>query len=170
MSDVVEFDWPVARDGYRWVQSEVHEKKGERPHPLDALSPKSATQWVLTDGLPDGAASAYRFYLPLERETGLYRRFIAVDPADREAIRGFANSFGMLGIGRLSTARVVKHGMRLLPSPVETWADWKDEIVRMRHAVRVWDKVQKRDSAELSEQLQEIAPVAGSSRAPTSGP
>ena len=61
-------------------------------------------------------------YRPLKRDTGLYRIFADVDADNRDAIRGFADKYGMLGTIKAA----------LLKRPVEPWEEWKKQIADMR--------------------------------------
>jgi hypothetical protein len=153
MEDVINFTWIVPKDGYRWIQAEVHKRGPGRASFLDRQQPKSGSQWVLTDDLAEGLSYEAKEYAPLETFAGLYRDFADLQGADRDSILLFANVYGMLGVGQFADAPVSHDGKTVARTPVEPWASWKKEIKEMRRAVSVWDMVTAKDSDGLSERI-----------------
>jgi hypothetical protein len=152
MDDVTQFTWHVAEDGYRWVETPVHKGVEGQASLLDAGKEKTAPQWGLTD---EPSSVAYTHYQPLESETGLYRRFIEIDPLDRDSILAFAHQYGMLGLSLLAADRTLGGGKLTY---VETEETWKREIRQMQHTVSVGDMFRDKNVSGLSQVLHELGP------------
>jgi hypothetical protein len=159
VSDITEFIWRVPFGGHRWIKSAVHKKKDKYAGSLllDAANEKGPSQWVLTDWLGDGSPSAYEMYRPLERETGLYKRFLEIDSSDRGSILEFADEYGSLGVNALAARPATLDDANRNCVFVETWETWKEEIENMRRTVTHWKMVESKDSNGLSRYFTENA-------------
>ena len=96
MPDVpLNFDWEVAKAGHRWLQTH-------------AMDQGTDVRWhYLTPAHSTGSARFLGLrYHPLAAYSGLFRNFAATEP-DADAIKAFADRFGMLG-GNLRK-RIVLH-------------------------------------------------------------
>jgi hypothetical protein len=153
MNDVIDFKWSVPKGGYRWIETEIHDKGPHRASFVDMQRPKSRQQWVLTDDLADGLSYLAKEYAPLKSFTGLYRDFADLPRNDRDSILMFANEYGMLGVGQFTETPVETEGKNLVRTPVESWTSWKNEIREMHRAVSMWDMVRAKNSAGLSRRI-----------------
>jgi hypothetical protein len=121
MSDeLIDFTWRVHQNGYRWIDADD--------------IPREPTQPVLTSGVPFNQAADLRRYTPLHSEPALYSRFAQI-PAKKEAIVGFANRYGLLGIG----VPIAVEGS--LVGDGERFTDWRKEINTMRAALSLWSEI-----------------------------
>src|SRR4051794_34224814 len=80
-----EFKWPVAAEGYRWVES-----REAVPPMSDQASP------VLVCQTASPSIAPAKWYAPLREKPALFRTF-ADTPATPEGILGFVRKYGMLG-------------------------------------------------------------------------
>jgi hypothetical protein len=152
VTDVTDFFWHVSPAGYCWYQAQPHQGIEGSPLSRDADNPKMQTQWVITGNLSGGLPTSLQLYSPLITETGLYRRFIEVDPYDRDSMLAFANTYGLLGIG----LRVdLRHGSTSIHMLGEREHRWKEEIEIMRQAVAMWDMCSNNDATALSQLVHE---------------
>ena len=138
-----EFQWDVHKDGYHWIDTFT-------------ADPKKEEDTFLTDRNPNGASgfTIYR-YMPLALYSGLFRVFAEIEPT-REAIRAFADRFGLLGG---SAAKSIA-----LPEPRpkegyyigtgEVWSVWRKEVITMRRAVDLWEKARLADVESLAQVIR----------------
>src|SRR5689334_9681828 len=96
-NDVFSFLWNIPDKGFTWIQTKVGEGMGSLP--------EGKPEWVLTDGLAIGQPYSARQYSPLKMYTGLFRIFGQLPCDDRDAILGFANEYGNLGIKKFLDLR-----------------------------------------------------------------
>lgn len=133
----LDFEWPVA-PAYEWADL-LGENGKPRVVPckgLASLESRTAVEWALkrfelkgrgTGPLlhPVGGSGTGRTYTPMRREhAALFRLFAALDYRDREAIRAFANQYGLLG-------EPSKHGWG------ESHLAWAREICLMQEALEL---------------------------------
>ena len=123
--------WDVPSEGFRWANA--------YPFGRDASTPVERF-------LVPNPTQAWRRYWPLEDSPGLFRAFADLEPTE-SAILEFANRYGALGISQgieIPADKAAAH------SPEEETFDfdfgngerlafWADEIVGLKHVLRVWD-------------------------------
>jgi hypothetical protein len=137
------FSWEVAKAGHRWVETHA---MGQGPD----------VRWhYLTPAYGVGSARFLaRRYHPLSAFSGLFRNFAATDPS-LDAIKGFADRFGLLG-GSLRK-RIVLHGQgRGGRHPMgfgEHVDEWVHEILLMRLAVDLWEAARRGDADHLGRMI-----------------
>jgi hypothetical protein len=136
---VSSFRWPLKEGGHEWIRAHIVGLDGK---------PEGPEQWLLTDNLVKGDARG-RAFAPLEGKPSLHVEFANLDDGDSDAIRTFANRYGMLGIGRQTDAKA-PDGSDALRQPVEPWAWWRREIAEMRRAISLYDMIRSRDLSRLS--------------------
>lgn len=171
----------VAEGGYTWARGHVIPRELE-PEVLAAIREGGTSQrtqeellghqcrmeWLLTDGLPaTGDMSSARPIRPLDCRT-LYQEFAKVPPT-RDAILQFANTWGVLRgraerfffperYGQNASLRDVERG--------ELLAAWQTEILRMRQAIDLWNRIQlaerdARKSKRLASVFEHIRWLSG---------
>jgi hypothetical protein len=135
-SPLFDFHWNVAQCGYRWDKTTVHPSSEEEP-------PGPRLQQVLHEDAAPGSHYLIRQYAPLRQFTGLFRTF-AETALTPEAIRAFANEYGLLGIS-------VFTGLdRSHPVLGERLSEWRKQILLFRRPFEVWELVRRRDSRQLA--------------------
>src|SRR2546427_11403606 len=88
-NSLFEFQWPVHTGGYTWVEIAWSSLMPPEDQP--------GTFWGLVPALgEDAQPSPIQGYRPLQDATGLFRTFANTAPT-QEAIRAFANQYGLLG-------------------------------------------------------------------------
>jgi hypothetical protein len=127
------FDWEVAEAGHRWL--ETH-----------AMGQGAEVRWQFLTPAYDPGSERFRAtrYHPLSAFSGLFRNFAATDP-DLDAIKGFADRFGLLG-GSLRKRIVLYDQGRGGKHPMgfgEHLGDWVKEIMVMRLAVDLWESARQ---------------------------
>src|SRR5262245_52724123 len=139
-ADVIDFEWPVHQAGYQRVRARIvlgpdrqptRTRPLPRPHRLGRRDESAIAELLTGSGRPAG-----RMTQPLRNHPGLFRAFGALDPDDGNSCRRFADEHGLLGLG---TWVVPRRGPREDVVRGERLADWKEHILLMRRAVRVWD-------------------------------
>ena len=143
----VDFEWDVA-PAYAW--KDWLNPNGRpitvRAKGLSSLESCTAVELAVTRaaeeqretgpvlGPSDGIARLYR---PMDREhAGLFRTFAALDYRDREAIRAFASTYGLLGLPQ-QVQHVPARRTRAEHTAVgESHLAWAQEICLMKEAVR----------------------------------
>jgi hypothetical protein len=143
------FEWGVATTGYQWREGYVimHDK---------TITPGYGDpSWnTRMRFLTPGTASDWRIYRPLETPH-LLETFANIELTER-GIEAFANTFGMLAGG---------WQVPFVDGPVadgETFAWWEQEVLAVRHALRVWATIQAGDQETLTGwfHLKEAPPYA----------
>jgi hypothetical protein len=144
MPDVpLTFTWEVAKAGHHWVET----------HAMDQGPDMRWHFLTPTHGAGGGAFRAVR-YQPLAACSGLFRNFAATDP-DRDAIKSFADRFGLLG-GNLRRRVVLYDQGRGGKHPMgfgEHVDDWVKEIIVMRLAVDLWESARQGDADHLGRMI-----------------
>ncbi|HVK09833.1 MAG TPA: hypothetical protein VM597_13745 [Gemmataceae bacterium] len=131
--DDVVFRWRVAADGHRWVETNTMTEGGER-------GPKTT---LLTNDVGVGQIARVREYTPLRTNKGLFLEFIQTE-VSRDGIKRFADHWGMLEGDSI-----------VFPDPGggiaigESFKLWRDSILTMSRAVRLWLAARANDAAEL---------------------
>jgi hypothetical protein len=138
LSDLSEFKWeaPVGTTGFYW----------ERRRVLRYTVP--TFQWFLR--LKDGAR--YRVYSPFKEESGLFLIFVHTE-ATREGMLGFANRFGCLGENSFFEFKDepgVKEEWHIPSDYLESFDEWRLQILLMRHLVHLWQNAVAENQEELS--------------------
>lgn len=125
-------------NGHVWIENAVIEGQRE-PVPLLVEAQCSRLSYPREE-------IAQETYDPLERESALYRILAAVEP-DREGIKKFADTYGLIYQHQFKATAVVD-GKEILThgTPLSTW---QRTIALLRHWVTVWDLIQKQDSRGL---------------------
>ncbi|HJN45669.1 MAG: helix-turn-helix domain-containing protein [Vicinamibacterales bacterium] len=81
-----------------------------------------------------------RHYRPLERRHAtLFRIFASIDPRDRDAIRAFANAYGLLGVPAQDQAWSRNERRAAHAAYGESHLAWAWEIARMQEAIEQWN-------------------------------
>jgi hypothetical protein len=139
--DVFGFRQAVPVDGFRWVQARliVNDREFSAREFRQNRHLEDKPQWVLTSGIGSGVPYRTRVGNPFEQHTGLFRYFAQLSDT-REAMLGFANEFGSLGIPRELGPPEERTG-DVQATSGETWKDWVLSITKMRRAVEIWDLV-----------------------------
>ena len=144
MPDVpLNFDWEVAKAGHRWLQTH-------------AMDQGTDVRWhYLTPAHSTGSARFLGLrYHPLAAYSGLFRNFAATEP-DADAIKAFADRFGMLG-GNLRKRIVLHDEGRGGKHPMgfgEHLGDWVHEILVMRLAIDLWEAARRGDADYLGRMI-----------------
>jgi hypothetical protein len=135
----LQFPWPVAESGYRWVDSEPVVERNEQRQPF------------LTDGLAIGAAGyRRRRRLPLAEFPGLFRVFAEIEPT-HDGIKAFADRFGPLG-GDIAKQILLYDQPNAQGTPIgfgEPLTAWTKEILTMRFAIDIWEAARSGDVDRL---------------------
>lgn len=159
--ELVDFEWKVARDGYRVIQvapDDVLHTNAEAPG-LPAGQVYEDPDRVMAEeaavsGLPahmvqmvTTVAAEYRYwvraYAPLTDEPALFRTFADL-PATPEVIVAFADRYGMLG-GAVVRRFLVPDSDEIgigIGEPIEAW---RDAIRDIRRVVQTWDRARESD-------------------------
>src|SRR5262245_10345610 len=132
-------EWRVPPAGFQLVPiEEVKGKHGDLP-PGPVLSRRKSDR-----------AGSPRIYTPDVEDPGLFLRFASIRPDDRDAILEFAGQYGFLG---LDSSQGIGLGRASL-TVCEALADWATQLVYLRHAVEVHDKLHRDDRAGLGGYVQ----------------
>jgi hypothetical protein len=133
------FFWEVPKAGHRWIQTHAMDQSPDLRWTYLTPAHSTGSQRVLT-----------LRYHPLAAYSGLFRNFAATGP-DADAIKAFADRFGMLGGNRRK--RIVLHDQgRDGKHPMgfgEHVDDWVKEIMVMRLAVDLWESARRADTDYL---------------------
>ncbi len=131
---LIDFRWPVAGSGYEWTTG-MSAPAGNNG--LPELGPP--IEVLAESPNPDLRP---RRVVEASEDTALFREFSQIAPS-KEGIRGFANSYGLLGghcTKRIAVRRDGEGSLR------EGWGEpldiWKAEIAKLRVAVELWDRAQ----------------------------
>jgi hypothetical protein len=137
------FDWEVAKAGYRWVETHAMDQSPDvRWHYLTPVHTTGRGRFLA------------RRYHPLAVFSGLFRDFAATDPS-LDAIKVFADRFGMLG-GNLRKRIVLYNQGRDGKHPMgfgEHVDDWIREILVMQLAVDLWESARQGDADHLDRMI-----------------
>jgi len=160
-NDVFSFLWSVPEKGYKWIEGRVAKQGGEL---------EDRPTWVLTDNLTVGQEYRMKQYAPLFEFTGLFRTFANIPYESRDAILGFANEYGVLGISKIlalprTNAKPVATVEGFPMGWGETLSDWEMQIDEMRRAIFIWEMVENRDELALKKFIrwQDAVPPRGHS-------
>jgi hypothetical protein len=93
----------------------------------------------------------YRYYSPLEEETGLFRTFAELEVNHGDILK-FANRYGPLGFA-INPARAYYKP--------EKFDDWKAAILRMNGLVQVWEALRQNDQDAIHRWVQPVHRPAG---------
>jgi hypothetical protein len=137
------FFWEIPKAGHRWIETHA---MGQSPDlRWTYLTPAHSTGSQRVLGLR---------YHPLAAYSGLFRNFAAIEH-DEDAIKAFADRFGMLG-GSLRKRIVLHDQGRDGKHPTgfgEHVDDWVDEIMVMRLAVDLWESARQGDADHLGRMI-----------------
>jgi hypothetical protein len=122
----IEGTWLVPT--YRW----------EHGVPLSERHQGSPGLWLVPHPQP-GLLRRQR--APNETDRGLYRAFCLLDTTDRQALKRFADSHGLLGDGRPGDHFTSRVRTRAHPFGASGMSQprWRYAITLMRHVVELWD-------------------------------
>ncbi len=131
--ELVDFEWQVARDGYRVVAV----APGAVLHTDAEASGLPADQVMVTTAEPRYRYSVHT-YAPLTAEPALFRAFGDL-PATSEAIVAFADRYGLLGGSVEREVSVIGSDTAFVGTgePVDAWLS---AIEDMRRVVQEWDR------------------------------
>lgn len=155
--ELVDFEWGVARDGYRVVQvppGAVLHLNAEAPdlplgqrYATDAdyddsdIGYKAPDVHLVTTAAPDPDGYWVRPYAPLIDHPALFRAFADLTGTS-EAIVTFADRYGLLG-GSMARRFLVPDSDEIgIGEPIEAW---QDEIEAVRRVVQAWDRAREND-------------------------
>lgn len=138
--DFTVFEWRVPRDGFTW--SLAHPLVGHRVQKERGrfLAPGFTMHWQPT--------------FPLRDAPALFRVFAETEPTEAQVLR-FANAYGALGI---EEDLMLADGKG---SRGERLRIWVQGIAHMRHAVRVWDALCQKATADLQRWFTLAPPFSG---------
>lgn len=120
--------WDVPADGYRWVRA--FSFSGE-------FANRSADRFLVAR-----PTEAWRRYWPLDDHPGLFRSFAELRP-DEESILQFSGRHGWLGVAQdVEIPSGDEESVEVEFGKGERFELWKNEILGMQHAVRVWEALQ----------------------------
>ena len=140
----VDFQWRVsaAHDWKDWLDARG---KPVSPFPKDWMETPAAVVLAFNHavehrqqtgpvlGEREGASKPYR---PMQREhSALYRTFAALDYQDRDAIRAFANAYGLLGVPQQVQHVFVGRSQKAHTAVGEPHLVWAFEICLMQEAI-----------------------------------
>ena len=143
----LDFEWPVAvaHDWKAWLDENgravVVPNEGlvslETPAAVELAVKQAAKGGRETGPVLCDRPGDYKRYKPMQREhAALFRTFASLDYHDRDAIRGFANDYGLLGI-RQQEQHVLADGDRAEHTAIgESHLQWAYEICLMKEGVR----------------------------------
>ena len=157
--ELVEFEWRVQADGYRWISAIDYGPGAERlsvaisDQDTPAGDPRRSSRMLIPIN-PVG--SAVRRYNPLENEPGLHRQLAHTELSER-GILEFANQYGLLSLDnqKVDVTDVMNVDGRLIVD-ANCIADWKAEIVALRDAIAEWDDTKKNVSAKISDHVNAL--------------
>jgi len=135
--------------GYCWFDTEeiVGLKTDRAPIATDTGEP----DFVLSTGLPAGTYE-FESYSP---EPNLFLLF-ADTPDTRDAIKGFADQFGLLGLNQADGAVMLAVGpwygspRKRAISAGELFSAWRREAREMRQAVGLWSALREAQSGDMA--------------------
>jgi hypothetical protein len=156
-SSPFDFTWDVAESGHRWVQAIPGQPSARTRTP----------EVYLTDGHPWGTARMVRRHAPMRESPALFRTFADLEPT-QEAVRRFADQYGMLGepvaevialplVGGDPAAPVgvrfdIADGIERQLAEGERLDSWAAQIQTMVELVTLWDAV-TRGTSSLAERI-----------------
>jgi hypothetical protein len=155
-----DFYWYVQPGAYCWGAGAVFGDETE--YPPGEIPPALGVGYY-----PAPKAGRLRRYAPLVERTGLFRVFGETAPTER-AVYAFVGRFG-----HLLSARTYRKPLGRTRGPageavVEALAPhaerlklWREEILTMRHAVTVWQRLEAAEHAKLERHLRWERDVAG---------
>jgi len=123
MKNLISLRWPVLARGYQTKVVEGELCLVARESPMPHAVP-SSSQRVLD--LLDG------------QHNNLFSRFMALDAEDADAIRNFADRFGLLGIGRFASDEQELDDARR-PDYQERLSDWAFHVLDFRETWQKWE-------------------------------
>ena len=144
-----EFRWDVPIHGFRWIRAQTT----GGVHAVETIAKGANTRLFLTETLqPEASVAPYRKYAPLAECTGLFRIFAQTEPT-QQGILEFARLYGRLGHPQISIAPLHP------PEEGQTWSaesieHWKDAILSMRFAIRLWDLAKVGDTKGLAQYVR----------------
>jgi hypothetical protein len=139
-----DFEWPVApgHDWKDWLDDNgnaviVPATWLETPPAVEEATNRTAREQRQTGPVLCPHGSTVKTYHPMQREhAGLFRTFAEVDYRDRDAVRAFANAYGLLGIPR-QYQHILASRTRPEHSVVgESHLAWALEICFMKEAIQ----------------------------------
>jgi hypothetical protein len=137
------FFWEIPKVGHRWIQTYAMDQSTDLRWTYLTPAHSTGSQRVL----------ALRYH-PLAAHSGLFRNFAATAP-DADAIKAFADRFGMLG-GNLRKRIVLHDQGRDGKHPMgfgEHLGDWVHEILVMRLAIDLWEAARRGDADYLGRMI-----------------
>jgi hypothetical protein len=120
--------WGVPSQGFSWVDVRLKGGWETEPAVKRYLTPRLAVHWREYDLRRDAPA--------------LFYEFGEVEPS-HDAVLAFANAYGPLGV---DSAIVLPDGT---PGRGEALHVWKEEIIAMRHALRIWQALKGHREQDL---------------------
>jgi hypothetical protein len=136
--------WEVPEEGFKWVDGYAFGR-----------NVNSTVERFLVTKVKAG--QGWRRYWPVADVPALFRTFIETEPTEA-AILDFATRYGALGIAQdIEIPAEDESGQTLSPEAGfefdfgkgESFSYWVDEILGLRHVLKVWDALQALDVEEL---------------------
>ena len=143
-----QFRWTLPDTGYEVIETPWTDEDGK----------KQKRQRFVAERMDLSNRKAWT-YAPLEAETGLFREFAVLYPADEEKVLAFANKYGWLGIEHYRIDRGTYPGSTL---PIDTFPwqfgealhTWRYHVERMHHLLRLWRAATDHDHTALAEYIE----------------
>lgn len=141
--------WKVPKAGHEWIDAPLVEKDHVAEEPSRVLVVK-----------PSPDPGEYDYYQPLRQETALFR-VLASLPLEEDAIRQFADRYGLLADGDLAHAKGGRYafealrlsGKRIPVRRGDTWDRWVNQILSLKTCLALWQKAQAGDRPYLKSVL-----------------
>jgi hypothetical protein len=154
----VEFYCEVGRltNGHRWLDA-VKIIDQAQNNPLSKGLHDVLVQITAADPNSPRDQVTMEQYDPLKRESALFRIF-GDTPATKEAILEFANQYGLLYSGG-AQIEFERDGLKRR-SWGTPYVEWRENILRLRHWIKVWDFIAKKDSRGLDHYARRLPELA----------
>jgi hypothetical protein len=159
--DEGEFFWYVQPGTYTWGPGPVF--ADDHKYAPDSIPPALGVGF-----LPVPEVRPLRCYAPLREHTGLFRTFAETEP-NEEGAKDFADRFGLLSAAPLNRESLRKPRISAtgkvvviaLAPHAERMELWRGQIVAMRHAVAVWQRLGAGEHAKLARHVSWERDAAG---------
>jgi hypothetical protein len=132
-SNLLKFGWQVELGGYEWESLKTEDKS-------PAILPRRVFGRFEIDKATNQFADInfnVKSYDPFTEYPTLYRKFAELSE-DKKDILGFANKYGMLGIGK---ELCLNDGTLINGELYETYTQWQQEINSLNFLLKLWDNL-----------------------------
>lgn len=150
--EIFDFEWFIHNEGYACVTGGSADGPAADSAPIDGNQGRREQLWITIAGPPSSNnLLARRRYFPLREYSCLFRIF-AETTADSDGIIGFANRFGLLGLGMDGAPG----RSRPFAGTAEPRSAWLGEMGAMKSAVGLWDMVSAGRSEDIEAYLRPV--------------